>query len=264
VTKSVHAKKGVIYAQLTHHGRYALPQFTSFPTVSASATPFSTDEKYAYPPPGTNTRVHLKDYPPIELSLDHLQATIADYVRAAEMAMEAGFDGVEIHGGNGYLVEQFLSSNVNVRIDDYGGSPEKRCKFAIDLVAAVGAAIGIHRVAIRLSPFGIYGDMHDSQRYETWSCLCKRLREVSSGKLSYVSFIEARNEDIEGKDFEQSWGAGRKVGLGWARECLGPHVKVFSAGGWDGESVWGGLEKGEVAGFVFARWFVSNPDLVER
>jgi 2,4-dienoyl-CoA reductase-like NADH-dependent reductase (Old Yellow Enzyme family) len=241
-----------------------LPQFTSFPTVSASATPFSTDEKYAYPPPGTSSRVFLKDYPPIALSPQHIKQTIADYVSAAKMAIAAGFDGIEIHGGNGYLVEQFLSSNINVRDDEWGGSPESRCKFALELVKEIGEAIGIHKVAMRLSPFGTYGDVHDEQRWETWSCLCKSLRELSKGRLSYVSFVEARKEDVVGERFERSWGQGREVNLGWARDCLGLHIKVFSAGGWDSESVWEGVEKGEVAGFVFARWFVSNPDLVER
>lgn len=255
VTKAVHAKNGIIYAQLTHHGRYALTMYTGMPTVSASTTPFSTDEKYAYPPPGKayHERVFLKDYPPIELSVSHVKRTITDYVAAAKMAMEAGFDGVEIHGGNGYLVEQFLSSNANVRTDDYGGSSSRRCKFALDLVAAVGDAIGIQKVAVSLSPFGVYGDMHDEQRWEAWSFLCRELRRLSKGRLSYVSFIEARKDELAAMgEFEKSWGTGREVGLGWARECLGPHIKVLSAGVWDGESVWEGVEKGVVGCYVLS------------
>jgi 2,4-dienoyl-CoA reductase-like NADH-dependent reductase (Old Yellow Enzyme family) len=259
VTEAVHAKGGIIYAQLCHHGRAALPQFTGLPIVSASSTPWSTDEKYPYPPPGESSRVVLKDSPPQELSEEGLKSTISEFVIAAKNAMEAGFDGVEIHAGNGYLLEQFLASGVNKRIDAYGGSAENRCIFVLKVTEAVGKEIGIENVAVRMSPWGVYNDMFDEDRFETWSTLCAGLGKL--GGLSYVHFVEARED--EKPQWEKSWGDGRGTGFEWARQGL-RGVPVISAGVWDADTVWGAVEGGRVDGCVFARWFVSNPDLVER
>jgi 2,4-dienoyl-CoA reductase-like NADH-dependent reductase (Old Yellow Enzyme family) len=178
--------------------------------------------------------------------------------------MDSGFDGVEIHGGNGYLVDQFLNSNVNQRADDYGGSPEKRCAFALELIEEIGKEIGLHNVAMRLSPFGIYNDMADSNRWDTYNYLCVEIKERFP-EVSYVHFVEARKDEVEGNEsFSKSWGEGRKVDLSFAREILAP-IPMLSAGGWDKNSCWGVVEKGEtIDACVFARWFVSNPDLVER
>ena len=181
------------------------------------------------------------------------------------MAFESGFDGVEVHGGNGYLVEQFLSSNVNKRTDGYGGSSEKRCRFAFELIEALVNEVGVGNVALRLSPFGIYNDMNDENRWETWEYLCREVRRRWE-ELSYVHFVEPRMEELKGNEmFERSWGVdkGREVGLGVFKEILAG-IPVISAGGWDEDSCWGVVEEGKVDACVFARWFVSNPDLVER
>jgi len=101
---------------------------------------------------------------------------------------------MEIHGGNGYLPEQFLSSNINKRTDTYGGTPEKRCKFVLELMYALKDAIGENRLAIRLSPFGLYNQARGTQRMETWGHLCRELKRKH--KLSYVHFIEPRYEQV--------------------------------------------------------------------
>lgn len=177
---------------------------------------------------------------------------------------ESGFDGVELHGGNGYLIEQFLSSNVNVRTDNYGGGPEKRCRFALEVLDALVNELGQEKIAVRLSPWGVYGDVHDGARFETWSFLVKEIRRRWPG-FGYVSFVEARQDDLSANlDILQSWGKERPVDLKWAKDILGYGIKVISAGGWDGETCWEGIDRGDVDGVVFARWFVSNPDLVER
>jgi 2,4-dienoyl-CoA reductase-like NADH-dependent reductase (Old Yellow Enzyme family) len=233
------------------------------PTVSASATPWSTDEKYPYPPPGESSRVLYRDHPPIELLVPHIQKTISDHVNAAKLTIESGFEGVELHGGNGYLIEQFLNSNVNRRTDKYGGSPQKRCRFVLELLRAVADEIGEQNVAIRLSPFGIYNDMNDDSRWETWSHLCQKIRS-DFPKISYVHFVEAKNDELIGNEvFQKGWGDVRKVDISGFKEILGD-IPVISAGLWNAESVWGAVESGRVDGCVFARWFVSNPDLVER
>ena len=109
VVDVVHAKKGFIYCQLWHAGRATIPQMTGSPAVCPSASVWDSPvECYSHPPVGETKQVKYADYPPIELSLDHIQKTIQDYCTAAQLAMSIGFDGVEIHAGNGYLPEQFL------------------------------------------------------------------------------------------------------------------------------------------------------------
>jgi 2,4-dienoyl-CoA reductase-like NADH-dependent reductase (Old Yellow Enzyme family) len=165
------------------------------PTISASATPYEGDEVYPYPPPGSSTQVKYADYPPTELSHEGIKGQIADYVRAAKLAVEeCGFDGVELHGGNGYLPEQFLSSNINTRTDEYGGSPEKRCRFVLEVMEALKEAVGEDRLAIRLTPFGLYNQARGMQRLETWGHLCRELKKRM--RLSYVHFIEPRYEQV--------------------------------------------------------------------
>jgi 2,4-dienoyl-CoA reductase-like NADH-dependent reductase (Old Yellow Enzyme family) len=210
VVDAVHAKGAFIYAQLWHPGRVTLPQITGTPTVAPSSIPWDDpNECYPYPAPHSTTPVKLSDHPPIELTADHIKQTIRDYCAAAKTAVEIGFDGVEVHGGNGYLPEQFLSSNINKRTDEYGGTPEKRCKFVLDLMDELAKTVGEYNLAIRLSPFGLYNQTRSEQRVETWSHLCRELKK-SHPKLSYVSFIEPRYEQIfseaEKQKFLDSWG----------------------------------------------------------
>lgn len=195
IVSAVHAKGGFIYAQLWHAGRASIPQHTGLPTVSASATPYEGDECYPYPPPGTTSQVRYADFPPTELSVEGIKKQIADYVACAKLAVEeCGFDGVEVHCGNGYLPEQFLSSNINIRTDAYGGSPEKRCEFVLELMSALSTAVSDDKLAIRLTPFGLYNQAKGSQRLETWGHLCRELK--ARHKLSYVHFLEPRYEQV--------------------------------------------------------------------
>jgi 2,4-dienoyl-CoA reductase-like NADH-dependent reductase (Old Yellow Enzyme family) len=190
VVNAVHEKGGYIYAQLWHAGRATIPQMTGSPAVSASATVWdSPTECYSHPPVGATEQVPYSAHPPIELTVEHIHRTIDDYCRAAKAAIEAGFDGVELHGGNGYLPEQFLSSNINKRTDEYGGSPEKRCRFVLELMDALARTVGEQNLAIRLSPFGLFNQARGEQRVETWTHLCKELKHAHPD-LSYVSFIE--------------------------------------------------------------------------
>lgn len=190
VVDAVHEKGGHIYAQIWHAGRATIPQMTGSSAVSASASVWdSPTECYSHPPVGATAQVPYSAHPPIELTVDHIKRTIGDYRNAARAAMEAGFDGVEVHGGNGYLPEQFLSSNVNKRTDEYGGSPEKRCKFVLELMDELAKTIGEDKLSIRLSPFGLFNQARGEQRVETWTHLCKELKRSLPG-LSYVSFIE--------------------------------------------------------------------------
>lgn len=268
VVAAVHAKGGYIYAQLWHSGRANIPHLTGTPILSASATPWDDpNEVFAYPPPHATERVKLAAHPPIAMTVPKIKQTIADFVQAATFAVqECGFDGVEVHGGNGYLPEQFLSSNVNKRTDDYGGTPEKRCRFVLELMDALAAAVGGEQnLAIRLSPFGLFNQARGEQRLETWGHLSRELK-ARLPCLSYVSFIEPRYEQIfseaEKQKFLDSWGL-PAVDL-TAFRAIWADTPFLSAGGFNDTNCWGVLESGAYDGLLFGRYFISNPDLVER
>lgn len=265
VTQAVHEKGGFIYAQLWHAGRTTITPFTGMPSVSPSVVPLEGNGYRA--PPGFAKPVPYADFPPIELTKDHIKRTIEDYCNAAKMAMEAGFDGIEVHGGNGYLPEQFLSSNINKRTDEYGGSPEKRCRFVIELMEALSSAIGGENCAIRLSPFGLFNQTRGEQRIETWGFLCQQLKK-SIPNMSYVSLIEPRFEQIQSvsdKDsYIRSWGLDPEtINLKFLRQIMGD-TPFFTAGGWNDANCWGVVESGEYDAVLMGRYFISNPDLVER
>ncbi|KAF4950297.1 hypothetical protein FGADI_8280 [Fusarium gaditjirri] len=266
IVDAVHAKGGYFYAQLWHSGRANIPQLTGTPILAPSATPWDDpNETFAYPPPHSITPVKIADYPPAEMTVDKIKSTISDYVNAAKNAMKAGFDGVEVHGGNGYLVEQFLSSNINKRTDHYGGSEEKRCNFALELMEELAKAIGEENLAIRLTPFGLFNQARGEKRVETWGHLCRELKSRLP-KLSYVSFVEPRYEQIfseaEKQKFLGSWGL-PTVDLSLFRSIFGD-TPFFSAGGFNDVNSWGVVESGKYDGLLYGRYFTSNPDLVER
>ncbi|TIC90224.1 Artemisinic aldehyde Delta(11(13)) reductase [Colletotrichum higginsianum] len=267
VVKGVHDKGGFIYAQLWHAGRATVPQMTGTQTLSASATPWDDDEKFPFRDPVTKDKVAYRDHPPRAMTPEDIGRTIGDFVAAAEAAIEAGFDGVEINGGNGNLLDQFLHSNINTRTDAYGGSPEKRARFPLELVSAVAAAVGPSNVAVRLEPMGLYNHTRGVERVETWSHLCSRLAETYAGesRLSYVHFIEPRldrvDSEAERDGFYRSWSLLEVSNLHFRR--ILKDTPALTCGGWDAENHEQALDRGWDA-VVFAKWFVSNPDLPAR
>jgi 2,4-dienoyl-CoA reductase-like NADH-dependent reductase (Old Yellow Enzyme family) len=283
VVDAVHAKGGYIYAQIWRAERSSIPPLTGLPTVSASASPCEGDEVCKFPPPGTTEPRKDKDFPPIELSVEHIKRTIADYVHTAKLAIEeCGFDGVEVHGGNGYVPEQFLSSNINKRTYEYGGSPEKRCKFIIELMEALKEAVGEDRLVIRLIIFGLYNEARGTQRVETWGHLCRERKARMN--LSYVHFIESRYEQVHSVEEKQkceplfppykrlpadirgpvlnSWRL-PNIDLSVFRSIFGS-TPFFSAGGWNDTNCWGVVESGACDGLAIWRYFLSTLDLVRR
>ncbi|KAI9702322.1 MAG: hypothetical protein M1836_000801 [Candelina mexicana] len=266
VVDAVHEKGGFIYCQLWHAGRANIPHMSGSPVVCPSATPWDDpNECYVYPPVGCTKQVPYADFPPIELTVPHLKKQIQDYCNAAKLAMEVGFDGVELMSGNGYLPEQFLSSNINKRTDEYGGTPEKRCKFVLELMDELAKTVGEENLSIRLSPFGLFNQTRSEQRIETWSHLCRCLKQ-NHPRLSYVSFIEPRYEQIfspaEKAQFLKSWGL-ETVDLSLFRSIFGS-TPFFSGGGWDNTNAWEAMASGKYDALLFGRWYISNPDLVER
>ena len=144
VTDAVHAKGAAIFLQIRHTGRATTTKFLPPGAKLVSSSPV--------PVPGQNELGN--DYEvPQELTVEEIDAIVADFVQAAKNAINAGFDGVEIHGANGYLIDQFINTSCNKRSDEYGGSIENRARFCLQVVSAVVAAIGQERVAIRFSPW---------------------------------------------------------------------------------------------------------------
>ncbi|ORY66611.1 uncharacterized protein BCR38DRAFT_408529 [Pseudomassariella vexata] len=268
--EAVHAKGGFIYAQIWHAGRATVPQFTGTVPVSAAATRWDTDEKFPFRTPFTKKKVAYQDHPPVELSKEQIGKTIEDFVKAARRAMEVGFDGVEINGGNGNLLDQFLHSNINDRTDEYGGTPEKRCRFVLELTAALANAIGPANLAIRMEPTGLYQHTRGTKRVETWSYLCQQLAHTYQGdnKLSYAHFIEPRfdriDSEAEKEGFYKSWSL-PEVSNELFRQILSEKgIPCISCGGWDDKNAVEAVERKGWDAVVFAKWFTSNPDLSER
>ncbi|KAI9492278.1 hypothetical protein BDB00DRAFT_765681 [Zychaea mexicana] len=249
VTDAVHVKGGVIYSQLWHIGRATSSALmpNNVKPVSASAIAIK----------GANMATGSDHEVPRALELDEIPQVIEEYAVAAKNAIKAGFDGVEIHGANGYLIDQFINSSSNVRTDKYGGSMENRARFALEVVDAVAATIGSEKTAIRFSPFGGFQDMNDDSPYQTWSYILEQLYSKHPN-ISYVHMVEPRLNLLGEENAETS-------------DSLDPfrgkwqHGVFISAGGYtyapklaeDVADATGNL-------IAFGRSFTSNPDLVER
>ena len=193
VTDEVHQKGGKIFVQLWHVGRRSHSSITGETPVSASAVK-DADKVFGPLPEGGFGMIETET--PRALSEADIQATIADFVQAAKNAMEAGFDGVELHGAHGYLIEQFLRIRSNQRTDRYGGNQENRLRFMIEVVEAVVDAIGADRVAIRLSPFVTEG--YDEEDPEIIELTLKAIDALAPMGLAYLHFSEniSRHQEV--------------------------------------------------------------------
>jgi N-ethylmaleimide reductase len=248
ITKAVHDAGGRIVLQLWHVGRssHQLYQPNGDLPVSSSAIAIPGQ---VYTPEG------MKPFPvPRALETSEIAGVVADFAKGAANAKAAGFDGVEIHGANGYLVDQFLRDGVNKRTDLYGGSLENRLRFMKEVTAAVAAAWEPARVGIRLSPSGTFNGMSDSDPVATFSAA---LQTLSALKIAYVHVVEPTEADQ------------RHGGPGWkaasARE-LRRHFKgtYIAAAELTKEKASTMIQEGLADAAAFARLYISNPDLVHR
>ncbi|ETM52827.1 hypothetical protein L914_03607 [Phytophthora nicotianae] len=250
VTEAVHAKGGKIFAQLWHTGRVGHPlnQPNGQLPVSSSATSFEGVKSHAV------TREGRKDYvTPRALEISEIPGIVADYKRAAENAIVAGFDGVEVHAANGYLLEQFLCDGVNKRTDAYGGSIENRARIIFEVLEAVLSVVPSSRVGIRLSPFGDTFGCKDSMPHETYGYVVERLNNYD---LAYLHVIERRGRHADSVDAPAG---------GVAHHFRGIYIGVLiAAAGFDRVDAIRAVEDGITDLVAFGRYFISNPDLVER
>jgi N-ethylmaleimide reductase len=247
VTDAVHAKGGYIFLQLWHVGRTSHVDMTNGATpVSASAL---TYDGVAFTPSGW-----VPVTPNRALDASEIPGIVEDFRKGAERAKAAGFDGVEIHGGNGYLVDQFLQDGSNHRTDAYGGSPENRARLLLEITDAVVSVWGANRVGVRVSPATKFNGMSDSNPEATFSYVAKELDRFG---LAYLHTIEPR---INGS---------QAVEDGLPPVAAGQLGKLFrgiilAAGGFEPESAEEIVEQGDADLVVFGRHFISNPDLPRR
>jgi N-ethylmaleimide reductase len=191
VTDAVHAKGGKIFMQIWHAGRAAVPAFNNgVENVGPSAIAIDSE---VHTPNGK-----IPNAVPRELRLDEIPALVAAYAQGAKNAIAAGFDGVEVHGANGYLIDQFLRDSANKRTDSYGGSIENRARFLFEVLTAVSAAIGSDKVGLRLSPINSYNSMKDSDPLALISYLTTRLNEFNLAYLHLMrsDFFQAQTGDV--------------------------------------------------------------------
>lgn len=244
VTEAVHAAGGRIFAQLWHVGRASHSSFQ--PGGEAPVAPS------AIAPQGTLHTAHGRQpFPtPRALELREIPEVVEQFAHGARCAREAGFDGVELHGANGYLIDEFLRDGSNHRTDAYGGSVANRARFLLELVEAVGAVWGAERVGVRISPRLGFNDMSDSNPAETFGYVA---RELSARRVGYLHVIEA----VAG--FMHT--PGPRISPLLREQFKGAFI---ANGGHTRESALQALASGEADLVSFASLFLANPDLPER
>jgi N-ethylmaleimide reductase len=245
-TDAVHAKGGKIFVQFMHCGRVGhvanLPAGAEMlsPTDVVCPGEMYTDSQGMQP--------HSK---PRSMTEQDIATAVEEYAEAARLAVKAGFDGVELHAANGYLIEQFLNANVNTRTDSYGGIPAARNRFALEVARATVAAIGAERVGIRLSPYGVFNDTgHYPDQEEQYVALAQ---ELSIMGLAYMHVLD-----------HAAMGAPAVPATIKAKLRTAFTGTFILAGGFDRDTAEAALKAKQADLIAFGRPYVSNPDLVSR
>ena len=246
VTEAVHAQGAKIFVQLMHTGRVThvanLPAGAKVigPLASALAGEMFTDAQGLQP--------HST---PQAMSADDIAQATGEYVQAARLAREAGFDGVELHAANGYLLEQFLNANVNTRDDAYGGSAERRNRFVLEVARATAAAIGAACVGIRLSPYGVFNGTGAFDGVEEQYLALAR--ELGALKLAYLHLVD--HSSLGAPAVPAAFKAQLRSAFGGS---------FIASGGLDRHSAEQVLKDGRGDLVAFGRAWLANPDLIER
>ena len=253
VVDAVHAKGGIIFLQLWHVGRVSHSSFQpgGVLPVSASAVAISSEWKTS-----TADGKVVTYETPRALETGEISDVVDAFRQAAKNALAAGFDGVEIHGANGYLLEQFLQSRSNLRTDRYGGSIENRARLLLEITQAAIEVWGANRVGVRLSPYGIANDSGEPDPMPLYTHVVQAFNPLG---LAYLHFIEPRSS-----------GAGRAE-VNWqnvpsAMVLFRPMWNgiLIAAGGFTGETAEAAIADGHADAVAFGRIFISNPDLPRR
>lgn len=250
VVDAVHAKGGRLALQLWHVGRisHSLLQADGAAPVAPSAIQAANSKSFVVLPDGTPSNETCET--PRALDLAELSGIVAQYAQGTARAKRAGFDFVEVHAANGYLLNQFLSTNSNVRTDAYGGSLENRARLVLEVVDAVIAEIGADKVGVRLSPHGIFNDMADIETEAITLYLAKAFTER---KVAYLHIAEP--DWVGGPALNDAFRAALRAAYNG--------VLVY-CGGYTAESADAAISSGKADAIAFGRPFLANPDLVER
>jgi N-ethylmaleimide reductase len=244
ITTAVHAKNGRLFLQLWHVGRISHPDFHDgeLPIAPSAIAP----QGNILTPKGLKPFVV-----PRAVATHELPGIVEQYCQGAQNALAAGFDGVEIHSANGYLLDEFLRDGTNKRIDQYGGSAENRTRLLLEVTEAVINVWGSDRVGIRLSPSGTFNDMTDSNPTTIFVYLLEQLNRFN---LAYVHIVDALEGDIRHGANVIQLEVLRKTYTGTLIVC----------GGYDQTRAEQTLAQGQADAIDFGQLYIANPDLVER
>ena len=245
IVKAVHAAGGRIVCQLWHMGRLVHPDFLGGAKPVSSSTLTAPDAAHTYE--------GKKPYgAPRALEIDEIPRLLADYERATRNALAAGFDGVQIHAANGYLIDQFLRDGVNERTDDYGGSIENRVRLLREVATAVAGVAGKERTGVRLSPNGAIQGADDSNPEPLFVAAAQALSDVG------VAFLEMREPGPNG-----TFGKANRPPIAPAMKQVF-HGPLILNSDYDGRSAQEALDSGRADAIAFGRTFIANPDLPAR
>ena len=250
VTKAVHGKGGRIFLQLWHVGRVSSSRINGLQPLAPSALIASNTNVYIFDgaPNGDATFIPVEE--PKAMTKAEIDQTIHDFATGAKNAIDAGFNGVEIHGANGYLIDQFLRGNSNIRTDEYGGSIENRIRFLIEVTEAVIKTVGKERTGVRLSPFIKFKDMDDPEILETIMLAAEKLNELG---IAYIHLCEADWDDAP----QIPYLFRKELRYTFRNTIIATGNKTPS----EGEEL---LEQNLVDLIGFGRKFLTNPDYPER
>ncbi len=246
VTDAVHAKGGAIFIQLMHTGRISHPTHLAenaevvAPSAIVAGGEIYTDEQGMQPHPT-----------PRAMTTEDVKTTVREFVTAAKNAIEAGFDGIELHGANGYLIEQFISPDSNQRTDEYGGSLENRSRFLLEVAQAAGEAIGFDKVGVRLSPYGVFNDIKPyAEVDDTYRYIAQKLDELG---VVYLHLVD-----------HSSMGAPvvpDQIVADIRERFTGT---LILSGGYDVDRAEAALQSNKADLVAIGRPLLANPDFVER
>lgn len=248
VTDAVHRAGGKVFCQLWHVGRHSHPLLQA--DGGMPLAPSAVSEPGTITTPGGKVPTVV----PLAMSADQIRSTVEDYAAAASNAMAAGFDGVEIHAANGYLIEQFLNDNSNQRTDSYGGSIENKIRFALEVTEAVVQTIGNHRTGIRLSPSGRNFGLNNEQPIATFELL---LEKLAAFDLAYHHLIEPDFKNLSLLPAQYAKAVAKHF-----RPLIS--TTLIISGGFDFQRAETVIESGEADLVAFGSYFIANPDLVKR
>jgi N-ethylmaleimide reductase len=253
VVDAIHAKGGIIFLQLWHVGRVSHSSYQPNGALPVAPSAVAISPEYKTVTADGKPTIYET---PRALETDEIGGIVAAFQQAARNAMDAGFDGVEIHGANGYLLEQFLQSRTNLRTDRYGGSIDNRARLLLEITQAAIDVWGADRVGVRLSPYGVANDSGEPDPMPLYGHVVKSLDKLG---LAYLHFIEPRSS-----------GAGRAE-VNWqnvpsAMVLFRPLWSgvLIAAGGFTGEAAEAAIAEKHADAVAFGRIFISNPDLPRR